>query len=329
MDSVNNRSLFRRKSQAARNKVREMGGIREPQGILAAFPELMSVAGGGRGPMPMQMQQPPVGFQMGGDVSLEPYNPARDMRQAVDITATPTPRERVEVPDIASLVRRNLGDNEEAQQRFTELENVLTDPEATNEDRKTAVTSAAGVENTRDGLRSVVSQITGRDIPASATVDELNKAIMGVALGGAIGGPRSVAERISQALLTGLDAQRQTAMGREQFEQQLSLEALRGSQEVPKGFLETPRGKAAVEMYQNFLQNQNMTPEQAYARMDQISPGLGAELGAAMAGTSVAQPQEDKAQILQEAREAIASGKYDRNLIVQALRDAGVDPAEL
>jgi hypothetical protein len=296
---------------------------------------------------PMQMEQPPVGFNLGGDVALEAYRQGapepslgqqfgavqqRAMGQPVDITATPTPRDPVDVPDIATLVRRNLGDDEEAQQRFNELEGALTNPEATNEDRKAAITGAAGVENTRDGFRSVVSQITGRDIPASATVDELNQAITGVALGGAIGGPRSVAERISQALLTGLDAQRQTAMGREQFEQQLSLEAFKGSQETPKGFLETPRGKAAVEMYQNFLQNQNMLPEQAYARMDSVTPGLGEELEAAMAGISVAQLQAgkaEKAQILQEAREAIASGEYDRTLIVQALIDAGVDPAEL
>jgi hypothetical protein len=46
MENVNNRSLFRRKSQAARDKVRQMGMVREPQGILASFPELMMAAGG-------------------------------------------------------------------------------------------------------------------------------------------------------------------------------------------------------------------------------------------------------------------------------------------
>jgi hypothetical protein len=70
-----------------------------------------------------------------------------------------------------------------------------------------------------------VSQITGREQPASATVDELNRAITGVALGGAIGGPRSVAERISNALLVGLQAQRETAVGRERFEQEVRVAA--------------------------------------------------------------------------------------------------------
>jgi hypothetical protein len=241
MDSVNNRSLFRRRSQAARDKVRQMGRVQEPQGILASFQELMNVAGRDRTQnlMPQMMQQP-ARFNQGGDIALEAYrqgapepslgaqiaaSPAFAGIQPVDITATPTPRAAVEVPDISTMVRSNLGDNPEAQARFTELETALTDPEASDEARQEAITSAAGVENTKDGLRSVASQITGREQPASATVDELNRAITGVALGGAIGGPRSVAARISEALLVGLQAQRETAAGRERFGQELAVAA--------------------------------------------------------------------------------------------------------
>ena len=247
MDSVNNRSLFRRKSQAARDKVRQMGRVQEPQGILASFQELMQVAGRDRTQnlMPQMMQQPqPTRFNQGGDIALEAYrqglpepslgaqiaaNPAfAGVRDPVDITATPTPRAPVEVPDIAAMVRNNLGDNEDAQASFDRLQETLTDPETTGEERQEAVTSAAGVENTREGLRSVASQITGRELPESATVDELNNAITGVALGGAIGGPRSVAARISEALLVGLQAKRETAQGRETFAQQLAVARARG-----------------------------------------------------------------------------------------------------
>lgn len=233
MDSVNNRSLFRRRSQAARDKVRQMGMVREPQGILAAFPELMAVA---NRPQMMVQQPQPTRFQEGGAVT--PQAPSLIERFAgamalpigpgIDIAATPTPREPVEVPDIAAMVRSNLGDNEEAQASFDRLQETLTDPEATGEERQEAVTRAAGVENTREGLRSVASQITGRELPESATVDELNNAITGVALGGAIGGPRSVAARISEALLVGLQAQRETAQGRETFAQQLAVARARG-----------------------------------------------------------------------------------------------------
>ena len=241
MDSVNNRSLYRRKSQAARDKVRQMGRVQEPQGILASFQELMNVAGRDRTQnlMPRMMQQP-ARFNQGGDIALEAYrqgapepslgaqiaaNPAFAGVTPVDITATPTPRAAVEVPDIATMVRNNLGDNPEAQEKFTQLEGALTNPDTSAEDRQKAITDAAGVENTKDGLRSVVSQITGREQPASATVDELNRAITGVALGGAIGGPRSVAARISEALLVGLQAQRETAAGRERFGQELAVAA--------------------------------------------------------------------------------------------------------
>jgi hypothetical protein len=191
-------------------------------------------------PQPMMQQPQPARFNQGGDIALEALrqgapeptlgaqiaaNPMFAAVQPVDISAAPTPRERVEVPDISTMVRNNLGDNQEAQDKFTELETALTDPETTDEQRQAAITGAAGVENTKDGLRSVVSQITGRDQPASATVDELNRAITGVALGGAIGGPRSVAARISEALLTGLQAQRETAVGRERFEQEIAVAA--------------------------------------------------------------------------------------------------------
>jgi hypothetical protein len=128
MDSVNNRSLFRRRSQAARDKVRQMGRVQEPQGILASFQELMNVAGRDRTQnlMPQMMQQP-ARFNQGGDIALEAYrqgapepslgaqiaaSPAFAGIQPVDITATPTPRAAVEVPDISTMVRSNLGDTQ-------------------------------------------------------------------------------------------------------------------------------------------------------------------------------------------------------------------------
>jgi hypothetical protein len=246
MDSVNNRSLFRRKSQAARDKVRQMGRVQEPQGILASFQELMQVAGRDRTQnlMPQMMQQPqPVRFQEGGDIAMEALlqgapepslgqqfaaTQQSAMAPQVDIAATPTPRARVEVPDIAAMVRSNLGDNEEAQARFNNVVETLSDPEAGEEQVQEVLTESFGAPNTDEGMRRVVSQITGRELPESATVDELNRAITGVALGGAIGGPRSVAARISEALLVGLQAQRETAVGRETFGQQLAVARARG-----------------------------------------------------------------------------------------------------
>jgi hypothetical protein len=345
-DDVYNRALFRRKSEAARNKLREMAGVdrRMPQGIMASSQELMAAAlpramapqmtgmqpnmmapqmrpaaapmpqaplpnivpGMFPQPQPMQMQgqpmapqpmqqpmapqpqqafqprqpmqpqpqqafqprqpmapqpqqafqprqpvqtpqqpQPqPVRMNTGGDVALEAVRQGRPepslgaqfsaiqgqaQRRPVDITEAPTPRSRNEGQDIAPLVREKLGDNEEAQARFSQLEGTLSDPNATAEDRQRAVTGAAGLPNTRDNFRDVVTQITGREMPASATVDQLNDAITGVALGRAIGGPGSVAERIADAMLVGLQAKRETAAGRESFEQQLAVAGARSA----------------------------------------------------------------------------------------------------
>jgi hypothetical protein len=306
MDNVNNRSLFRNRSGAAREKVRQMGRVQEPQGILSSFPELMRAASPQRRnlpmmqpqqpmmqpqqpmmqrrnlpmmqpqqmPMPMMQPQQPAGFQDGGPVepdtpsfmervaqnamlAAETFLPSqrldstpRQSFEPVDIAATPTPREQVVVPDIPTLVRETIGDNPEAQEKFTDLEAAISNPEADDETIKEAVTSAAGVENTTDALRAVVSKITGRDQPASATVDELNRAISGVALGGAIGGPRSVAARISEALIGGLSAQRETAVAREAFEAQIALAELERSSKNP---LDALYGDSVKELKTEFF----------------------------------------------------------------------------
>jgi hypothetical protein len=262
-------------------------------------------------PQPMQPGQPkqqqpqPIRLNQGGDIALEARrqgmpepslgaqiaaNPAFAGVRAVDITEAPTPRGRSTEGDVLAEVRAILGENPEAQSRVDQLETTLSNPEATSEERQRAITTAAGVENDKEGLRSVVTDLTGEEPPANATVDELNRAIMGVSIGGAIGGPGSVAERISNAILQGLEVQRETAVGRERFGQELAVARAKAKPDEIKGFLETPRGEAAIEMYQNFLQNQNMRPEQAYARMDEISPGLGAELRAAMTGGAASAP---------------------------------------
>jgi hypothetical protein len=266
----------------------------------------------------------------------------------VDITEAPTPRSRNEGQDIAPLVREKLGDNEEAQARFSQLEGTLSDPNATAEDRQRAVTGAAGLPNTRDNFRDVVSQITGQDMPASATVDQLNDAITGVALGRAIGGPGSVAERIADAMLVGLQAKRETATGRESFEQQLAVAGARSagagtSASELATWLESPQGKRAADLFDKLTTQRNLSPEDAIATLNSFAPRLGDRYAQAMAeglvpGTpatsaptaAVSAPQtpDEAAQILREAREAIAAGQ-DRGMIVQALRDAGVDPAGL
>jgi hypothetical protein len=321
MDNVNNRSLFRNRSGAAREKVRQMGRVQEPQGILSSFPELMRAAAPQRPMMqpqqmpmpamqqPMMQPQQPARFQDGGPVepsfaerfgqntmsSLEMLGNTVVPTQRLDISATPTPRARVEVPDVSTLIRENIGDNPEALGKLEELETTLDNPDAGPDDKKTALTDAFGAPDTKDGLRDVVTKVTGREPPASATVDELNNAISGVALGGAIGGPRSAAARISEALLLGLQAKRETAEGRERFGQELAIAAAKAKPDTPKGFLDTARGEGALKIFSSLMSPGNKTAEQAYGEMAAIDPNLAAELKAALAGAPAAAPAPDGA----------------------------------
>ena len=345
MDNVNNRSLFRNRSGAAREKVRQMGRVQEPQGILSAFPELMRVAAPQRPMMqpqrpmmqpqqmpmpamqqPMMQPQQPVRFDKGGPV--EPsfaerfgQNTMASLKMMgdaflptssvgpVDIATTPTPRDPVKVPTVSDMIRQNIGDNPEALSKLDELETTLDNPDAGPDDKKTALTDAFGAPDTKDGLRDVVTKVTGREPSASATVDELNNAISGVALGGAIGGPRSAAARISEALLLGLQAKRETAAGRERFGQELAVAAAKAKKgDGAKGFLDTARGEGALEIFSKLMSPGNKTAKEAYAEMAAIDPNLAAELKAALAGAPAAAPARKELTDLQANSQGVRIG---------------------
>jgi len=333
-DDVLNRRLFNRGSTAARDRVRKMGGVQEPQGILASYQELMQAVRPqrGQGLMPMIMQDArpiqPVRMQEGGDLALEAFRQGaveptlgqqfaaiqgQAMAQPVDIAATPTPRAPVEVPDIASMVRANLSGDEAALAAFDNLEGTLTNPESTPEDVQEAVTSAAGVENTADGMRSVVSAITGREQPADATVDELNRAIMGVSLGGAIGGPRSVAERISNALLVGLQAQRETATTREAVESSIRVAAAGGGRSGRSGMspLE-PFPDAVRELAGRLItQNPRLTAQEAMQQArDALAPYYTSQGGGTIPAAEQSTPTIDQHRAANDAAKQAGQETY-------------------
>lgn len=220
-DDVYNRALFRRGSAAARAQLRQVGGIQEPRGILASSPELMRAAA-------------PMRFQEGGQISLSqamPYmNPLQKFtagiygmaQQAaapeptpVDITQTPVAATPTVQGRGLEEIRAAIGDNPAAQEKLNNAVATAQNPEATDKDLQAALTDAVGAPNTEEGLRSVYETAAGEPAPKGATVSELNRAIMGAAIGGAIGGPGSVAERISKAIIGGLSLQREEAAARE------------------------------------------------------------------------------------------------------------------
>jgi len=119
-------------------------------------------------PAPMQPkpQPQPIRLNQGGDIALEARrkglpepslgaqiaaNPAFAGIRAVDITETPTPRGRSTEGDVLAEVRAILGDNPAAQARVNDLETTLTDPNATPDQQKQAITTAAALRMIKKG----------------------------------------------------------------------------------------------------------------------------------------------------------------------------------
>ena len=101
-------------------------------------------------------------------------------------------------------IKDALGGNIKAKEKLSTVEAALTSDSATDEEQLLAVTDAFGVENSKEGLQQI-SKYLDPGAKTSNKVDELLDSITGVAVGGAIGGDRSMAKRISDAMLVGLN----------------------------------------------------------------------------------------------------------------------------
>jgi len=101
-------------------------------------------------------------------------------------------------------IKDALGGNIKAKEKLSTVEAALTSDSATEEEQLQAVTDAFGVENSKEGLQQI-SKYLDPGAKTSNKVDELLDSITGVAVGGAIGGDRSMAKRISDAMLVGLN----------------------------------------------------------------------------------------------------------------------------
>ena len=113
----------------------------------------------------------------------------------------------------------------------------------------------------KDDLKKVATKSGVTDIPASATVDQLNTAIAGAKLGAAIAGNYvnpatgqavrpTAGARIGQAVAEGLAVKRDTAMKREAADQAMALQRLKNAGKTtkpPKRFLDSEEGKAMLK----------------------------------------------------------------------------------
>ena len=123
-----------------------------------------------------------------------------------------------------------LKGNKEANEKAATLQAALSSDDATDEEQQTAVTGAFGVENSKDGLKQILEYLEpGSKKPNK--VDELLDSITGVAVGGAIGGDRSMAKRISDAMLVGLEKKLEVESNRETNRDALLLAQIEAASE--------------------------------------------------------------------------------------------------
>ncbi len=309
MDGVYNRKLFAKKSEEARNKLRQMGGVESMSppigGILASSPELMQAAAMRRpvalpattapapAPMPQTMAQmlppsspipnvagipqaqtqapaprpvapkpQPVRFEGGGPVTLAEFGsymgPVSGAMASSFQNAFEFAQKALTTADPAELGLPE-GTNMSAPAE------LLKDPNAAAEVAiERAVPKEEQTGDIKTDLRKAAVASGVEAIPAEAEIDELNKAIFGAGLAGAIAGDYvnpntgqtlrpTAGKRIAGAAMQGLALQRETEERRAKQEAALAAANIkaRASATAGKGFLETSTGKSMLKFVES------------------------------------------------------------------------------
>ena len=317
MDGVYNRKLFAKKSEEARNKLRQIGGV-EPMpskigGILASSPELMQAAAmrqpialsGPQSPMPMPMPMPmtqmlppsqPIPNIAGISQGSAPATPAQKpgvakFNEGGSALADQymTPKLQAQMGKAASMqgrMEKKIGMSFGKAFEFgstaitTENPAALGLPEGANmraaanllknpEMAATAIIADTVPKEERTGdiktdLRKAATASGVESIPVEAEIDELNRAIFGATMAGAIAGDYvnpstgealrpSSGKRIANAAVQGLAVQRETEERRAAQEATLAAANIRGrpSAKPGKGFLETSTGKSMLKFVES------------------------------------------------------------------------------
>lgn len=367
---VYNRSLFRNKSREARDKLRELGGVGEPSGILASSPELLQAAAPVPAPQPAPMPQVhhmsnaavPYGsgvddfirsrsvarYADGGDISarggfwagvgsgLEGLGDAIERKadrsseipqytlDAGDTTGNPRWDRAFNLPiDITEDPADFKSEMEERTRRELEraalaVDAAVEDPDLSESAKQEIYTYHFGEDNTKDGLINVVEKVTGEPVDPSATVDELNNAIAGVALGGAIGGPRSAAERISAALMQGLIAKRETAMAREASSAEMEIAKISAA---AKGAVDTTKLDAEFQADIEDIMNKRYESYMTQDDINQMRQDVAMEIAAQRLQAGMYVPQGIKDSMAMAAAVSAASTQTNRQLFMATLME--------
>ena len=177
----------------------------------------------------------------------------------------------------------------DATKKVKEAKDTLKDPEkAAEEIINESLPKEMQTGNTGDDLRRVAQDLGIERVPAEAEVDQLNKAIFGAKLAGAIGGnyvnPQTGEElrptagkRIADAAVEGLTFARDTETRRAETEMELAKAKI-AADDVdplnPGAWFETPEGKYFESLVKQKLPLKQGNLERVYEDLAQTYPDL-------------------------------------------------------
>lgn len=325
MDGVYNRKLFAKKSQEARNTLRDMGGVPPMQpkigGIMASSPELMQAVAMRR-PVVLPTTEAPVAPTPAPQPQPQMLPPSSPLPNVAGIPSTaPAPRPVAKKPGIAKFqegggIKAALTPQQRLVKGVTDFSKafqfgqkaittedpaklglpeganmggaakMLEDPEATAASIiSETVPKDQQTGNTKTDLRKAATMTGIERVPAEAEVDELNKAIFGAKLAGAIAGnyvdPNTgqalrptAGARIANAAVEGLAVVRETETRRAEQEAELAkarIAAAARSTKAPK--LPEPQ-KRLLDLFEERAKTED--PDAVAAKFNEtIAPGVG------------------------------------------------------
>ena len=385
MDGVYNRKLFAKKSDEARNKLRQMGGVQPmaPQGggILASSPELMQAVAM-RQPVVMPRSQAPAPMPAPMTQMLPPSQPIPNIAGIQQGSApmapaprpaprpmAPAPRPMAQKPGVAkfneggsALANPYQGMSFDKAFKFGQTAITTEDPAKLGLPKGADMAAPAKMlENPEAAAAEIIADVVPKEdqtgdtkkdlvkaavstgieaVPAEAEIDQLNRAIFGAKLAGAISGsyvnPQTGQEirptlgaRISQAAVEGLAVARETETRRAKQEAALTEANIRARAKSTTSKL-SGADKELMDMFADRVKS-GEDPATVAEDFNRDIPGSGdriltylqsAPLGGG--GASGSTPMTP----IEKARRAIRLGA-PRQDVVDRLVAAGVDPGGL
>ena len=330
LGGINNAALFgatKEKPRFARDKIRQMGGI------MSSSPELIQAVQSKSAPPAMTPKPPPL--VPAGNMPVQPTLPTAvppmpprpqpqppQPQQVAAAAPQPQPQQPMpmkeggpidvgeepkvtknqvlltslmQIPSIAAVVPRLVkmhGGAEKAEEEVAKKKASIDTAVASGNEENIAntVVDQAGLPVSDEGKKKFAKNAFGMENVND--IDEINRRIANVAISGSIGKGN---DAYVKAVLLGLNVMRDTASAR--------AEAAADA-DGSGGFLDTTKGKAALELYTSMIAN-NESPSSVEANLnEEMGENIGTRVRLAITGGSAAAPQQQTTGGLEVGRTA-------------------------